>query len=172
MNEIRNHLSKFQEIKTFDPRVKVENDIVHITPFYFNFPFYCNFIYIFISTYILIKQNDPMINLANYILIGSFITFIITALKYYNTIYINLKEKIIIIKPNIILQFLIKRETIKFENIKTTTAVSNIDSTGFWGINRRYYITLILNGAEEIKLIGSNKKETASNIAETISTIL
>ena len=113
-----------------------------------------------------------MINLANYILIGSFITFIITALKYYNTIYINLKEKIIIIKPNIILQFLIKRETIKFENIKTTTAVSNIDSTGFWGINRRYYITLILNGAEEIKLIGSNKKETASNIAETISTIL
>ena len=172
MNETIDHLSKFNEIKTFDPIVKVKKGIINISPFYFNYPFVKNFIGIFIFIYILVKQNDSILNLICYISIGMFFILIITVLKYYNTIIIDIKEKKLIIKPNIFYSLIIKKEILKFEDIKKGYTVSNFNSTGFWGANRRYYIILLLKNKKEIKIVGSNKHEIASLISENISQIL
>ncbi|OSZ77351.1 hypothetical protein CAP36_13195 [Chitinophagaceae bacterium IBVUCB2] len=165
-------LSKFKEIKTIDPKVKVKDNCIYLYPFYFNYSFVTNFICIFIFVYVLTKQNDPLLNLVCYISIGGFLIFIITVLKFYNTIVIDNTHRIITIKPTKFYKFFLQEKTILFNEIKDITSVSNFYSTGFRTVNRRYYITLILKDEDEIKLIGSNKEEIASNIAENLSQIL
>ena len=77
-----------------------------------------------------------------------------------------------IIEPNILLRMVFKKKIIKFENIRSTTVTSNSNSTGYRIAYRRYYVTLRLKDAEELKLIGSNKDETAREIAESMNAIL
>ncbi len=172
MNKSQDLLTQFQEIKTFDPKILIKNNIICLKPFYLNYSFVMNFVCIAILGYVFTRQNDSLLNLACLILFGLFIVLIITELRYYNTIYINIEKKIIIIEPNIILSFLKKKKIIKFEDIRTTTVLSNVSSTGFLLVNRRYYITLILNDTEKIKLIQSTKHDTALKISEKIFFIL
>ena len=165
-------LSKFQEIETFDPKILIKNNIVCLKPFYLNYSFVMNFVCIAGLIYVFTSQNDSLLNVACLVLFGLFIVLIINELRFYNTIYIDVEKKIIIIEPNIILHLLIKKKIIKFDEIKTTTVLSNINTTGFLLANRRYYITLILNDTDEIKLIQSTKKDISLKIAEKISSIL
>lgn len=162
-------IDAFKKIKSFDPRIKIKNNLIYISPFYFNYSFITNFLAIFLFLNILNKQNDFYINIVCILSICLFSILIITVLRFYNTICINFETKILTITPNILYQLFIKKKNIQFKNIKNCFVVSNANSTGFRIVNRRYYISLRLYNNKQIILLGSNEEEIAIIITKEIS---
>ncbi len=109
MNKTQNHITKFQELRTFDPKILIKNDIIYLKPFYFNYSFVMNFVSIAIFIYVLTMQNDSPTNLLCFIFLGLFIVLIITELVHYNRVQIDIKNQVITICPNIILYFVISK---------------------------------------------------------------
>lgn len=172
MEKTQIFIVRFQEIKTSDPKIEVNGNLVYIKPYYLNYPFIMNFACISLFIYVLFLQNDSLSNLVCFIGIGALVIMTITVLKYYNTLAIDMEKKVVTIQPSPLSLLLRKKRVIKFGHIKTVTVVSNIKTTGYWWANRRYYITLVLNDSDEIKIVGSNNNETAIKIAENMNSIL
>jgi len=172
MDKTKKIFSKLLEIESIDPKILAENNVLKLCPYYWNYPFITNFLGIFIFTYILFLKNDSLINLACYVGIGVFAILVITSLKYYNTISIDIEKKTITIQSSPLSILQRKRKVINFDSIKNVTVKSNYNSTGFWYMNRRYYIPLLLKDSDEMKIIGSSKNETAIEVTENINSIL
>ncbi len=171
MTEFQEKLDEFKELKTFDPKIKIKNELVIIQPYYFSYSFLMNFVGIFVSAYGLTFQNETTINLIFFLLVGVMVFFIISELRTYNTVHIDIKQRKITVYPNIFLSPFKKKKVIDFDEVQKISAKSNYYSGGFWMAYRRYYIILVLKNEDEFKLIGSNKDTTAIRISEKIDSI-
>lgn len=172
MNKPQINISKFLEIKTIDPKILIKNGLICIKPYYLNYSFIMNFVSIALLIYVLILQNDSLINLVCYILMAIGTITMLLQLRHYNTTYIDIENKVVNIYPNLFFGLFVSHSIIKFKEINKITTVSNFNESGYWLLNRRYYITVILNKGEDIKLISSNKENIAKEISEMITSAL
>ncbi|MDB5221570.1 MAG: hypothetical protein JWN83_237 [Chitinophagaceae bacterium] len=61
--DIKHTLKFFSEFKSTDPKIIVNDSTIELIPFYGSFGFIINFIPLLASTYILVKQNELIVNL-------------------------------------------------------------------------------------------------------------
>lgn len=165
-------MPNFKEIRTIDPKIIFKSGTILIKPFYLNYSFIVNFVGIGILIYVLTLEDDYWISLGSYVLIGVASITMLGQLRHFNTTHVDIKERVIKIFPNLFFWFFVKSKAIEFKGIKKIIVISNFKTSGYWIMNRRYYITVILKTGEEIKLISSNKESTAKEISETITAAL
>ena len=165
-------MTKIREIITVDPKIILENNEILIKPFYWNYSFITNFVCIGILSYAMILNRDDLLDMIAYILIGVAIITMLMQLRHYNTTYIQTEKKVLTIYPNWFFGIFLKSKSIEFTAVKRIITVSNYKASGYWIMNRRYYVIIELKNREEIKLISSNKENTAREISELITSLL
>ena len=115
MNKIHNRIEEFKAIRASDPKIRNRGSIIYLKPYYWNYSFVTNFVAIAICVYILAQQNDALLNIVSILLIGAMTLIIFAQLRHYNTIYIDIENKLLKVYPNKILKSFIKQKTIRFD---------------------------------------------------------
>lgn len=151
-----------EELQTTDPTIIFKNDIIQILPCYLNVSFIFNFILIPLFILALSSEEARYFGLlgilASLFNIGNF-------LRSNNKMIINQKEKNIIVIPNFISKYFIKKlQKIDFKNIKKVSVENDVPSLVF----RRYVIVITLSTSQELKIISIGKR----NIAEIVANVL
>ena len=163
---------KLKELKTFDPKIIIEEDFIWLKPTLFNYTNLSDIFFIIFIVAILPKQKTLFMFLIFIILILVFLILLISRLSFNNSVGLDLNKRVLVIKPNALIRmFGRKQKEYNFYEIKTTGTESNFDTTGFWLANRRYYLKLILNNKEEKRVISSGKAETIDVIVNSINSI-
>ena len=169
--EIEDIKKIFKNLELSDPKIKFSDCLIELIPYYWNYAFITNFMPLFGVAFIIFLFQQEII-IEKYFLWAFAVIVslwgIFTQLPYYNKISIDYSNKIIKIKPNIIMSFFTKETIIIFKFIKSIDYISD----GFWLSYRRYVIRIILANSDEFKLISTPKEENAKKIKETLLSLL
>jgi hypothetical protein len=160
---------KAAEIKSLDPRVRVSKESICLTPSYFSYYFLKNIIFSIGLAYAIFKIQDLIYTIFGLLLIGSFIFFIFSDLRYYNTVKINIVCERVLISPNSIFGLFVKKIELNYSDVKYFNLTSNIDSTGFWYKNRRYFILANLSNGKKVTIISVKQEATATRIQNLLN---
>lgn len=158
----------FEDLKSNDPKIKINNTLINIIPNYWNYVFLLNFFPLLAAIYILTQQNDFKINFLCYSLIALSIYGIHSQLIFYNKILIDIQQKIIIITPNIIERIFTKPKTVLFNEIQNI----NFRSNGFGASHIRYVIVLKLKNTKQLKIISSSNSDYAAKMVKALLRII
>lgn len=156
------------KLKGQDPKLIVEDDVIEIIPFYWNFSLLSNFIPIFISIYLISNESDFKTILLDIAIMGIFIYNTIVQLVPCKRSIINIKNKSISIVPNILFRTFQGTKIIEFKNIKDIY----IQPNSFSLVYRRFVIKLHLSVSTDIILISTKDKEHASKITTEIFNLI
>jgi hypothetical protein len=158
-------LSKLQG---HDPKLIIEDDVIEIIPFYWNFSLVSNFIPIFISIYFISNEIDFKNILFDITISGIFIYNAIVQLLSCKTSIINIKNKSISIAPNILFRIFQEKKIVEFKNIKEIY----IQPNSFSLVYRRFVIKLNLSNSTDMILVSTKEKEHASKISIELSNLI
>jgi cytochrome c biogenesis factor len=126
---MQNFEQLFQELEIKDPKIKISNDIINLSPNYWNFSFLSTFFPILIAIYVYTVLRSKLNDEINLLFLISFILLpivLLTQLKYYNVIKINFSNKTILITPNLLLRLFVRKKNISFKDVKRFETMSNV----------------------------------------------
>ena len=170
IQNIEEYKKILEDLNSFDPKIKITDKLINITPFYWNYVFVTNFVPIVGSLVAIIYLKltiDYKLIFSGLILVS--IYFLVwTQLKYYNRIIIDLASKTLTIFPNSIVSVFKKTECIDFSLIKYTTCSRD----GFWTHQSRFIISITLENDKRIKLISSKEESLGKRIAEILQKVI
>jgi len=157
-----------KNLNSNDPKIKIFETKIELTPFYWNYTFITSFFPLIGSVYILTQQNELKVNLLCILLIAFFIFTLITQLPFYNTVSIDLTNSCVTISPNFLYRIKAKKRIFKNEDIMHI----EYKAVGFWPSYQRYIITATLSDSNQIKLISTNNKDKAQEIISLLSKLI
>ncbi len=152
----------FNELKSDDPTIMFNNDNIELIPCYLNFSFVFNFILIPVFVLALTSEEGKFLGLLGILIslfnVGNF-------LRLNNKIIIDQRSKTIIIIPNFISKYFIKKfQKVNFKNIKSVAFENDVPSYVF----RRYVIVITLSTNQELRILSIGKKHTAEHITNAL----
>lgn len=158
----------FENLRVDDPLIGIDNNSIIIRPTYWNYSFLTSFVPGILGLCVLILQDNLKTNLQCIAAIILSFYVILNQLRYYNTVTINIKDKRVLVKPNIVLRLFQKDALINFQDIQNINSVTD----GFWRAYRRYVIEITLKNSQKIKLVSSKQEDNASIIAQKLFSIV
>ena len=119
--------SMFQDLKSNDPKLKINDEDIILSPFYWNYSFITNLLPIAGASYIIAEQDDQQINVLCFLIIGGSIFLLIRELSYYNALTINTNSRTIRIRPSPLFRLIRKERIIELKGVR----VIDFKSTSF-----------------------------------------
>ena len=159
--------NNFEELIQLNSKVQKNGDFIEITPNYFIYSFLSIAIFLIPAIFILFQD----INLKTYLLclvtIVVSLLYIIKQLKKFNTIEIDLNNKVVTIIPNFIIGLVISKKKISF------TSINKLDYffEGFWQAYRYYVIRATLKDSEKINFTLFHNEEICKKTIEVLKLI-
>jgi len=158
--------------KSRDPKITIAHNTISLAPYYWNYYFVSTLVPIAVSIYVLLRQNDEMINFFCILISIAFLIILVIHLRYYNTVVVNFSDKTIIVDPNSLMKFFVKRKIISFKDVSKFEVEINSNTGGWRPTHRRYIIALVLKNAENIKLLSSDKLSIAKQIEKSLYAVV
>ena len=151
----------FEDIRLTDPKIKIENDVIEILPFYWNFSFLTNFFPILCSLYVFTQNVELKINILFSLLTLAACYQIWVQLVLCNKITIDIQKQQMLISPNLFLKNIISQKVVLLKDIKEINYCSDTFRPAF----RRYKIVITLKNIDtSIKLISTSEENNAKKI--------
>jgi len=158
--------------KSKDPKITISHNTISLAPYYWNYYFISSLVPIAVVIYVLLRQNDEMINFFCVLILIASLIILVIHLRYCNIVVVSFSDKTIAVDPNLIMKFFVKRKTISFKDVRKFDVVTNSNTGGWSPTHRRYIIVLVLKKAERIELISSDKLSIAKQIEKSLYTVV